>query len=99
HFLEAKTFRLRVRFLSLFSRRLVIKEVALIDPNVVWPQDAEGKWKLPRSKAIKSAAPRASRPNTRNQLLQNAGAQRPPVVAISPPGPAPAIQSNANTPS
>ena len=49
HFLEAKTFRLRVRFLSLFSRRLVIKEVSLINPNVVWPQDVEGKWKLPRS--------------------------------------------------
>ena len=35
HFLEAKTFQLRVRFLSLFSRRLVIKEVSLIKPNVV----------------------------------------------------------------
>src|SRR5262249_40686867 len=44
HFLEAKTFRLRVRFLSLFSRRLVIKEVALVNPTIVWPQDAEGKW-------------------------------------------------------
>ncbi len=49
HFLEARTFRLRVRFLSVFSRRLVIKEVALINPNVVWPQDAEGKWRLPSS--------------------------------------------------
>jgi len=49
HFLEAKTFRLRVRFLSLFSRRLVIKEISLVNPNVVWPQDAEGKWKLPSS--------------------------------------------------
>src|SRR6058998_2249553 len=39
HFLEAKTFRLRVRFLSLFSQRLVIKEVSLINPRVVWPQD------------------------------------------------------------
>jgi hypothetical protein len=47
YFLEARTFRLRVRFLSLFSRRLVIKEVALVKPNVVWPQDAEGKWRLP----------------------------------------------------
>src|SRR5437588_12993965 len=35
HFLEAKTFRLRVRFLSLFSRRLVIKELSLINPNGV----------------------------------------------------------------
>jgi AsmA-like C-terminal region/AsmA family len=47
HFLEASTFRLRVRFLSLFSKRLVIKEVSLVDPNVVWPQDAKGKWRLP----------------------------------------------------
>src|SRR5438132_5355333 len=52
HFLEAKTFRLRVRFLSLFSRRLVIKEVSLIKPNVIWPQDAEGKWRLPGSRKM-----------------------------------------------
>jgi hypothetical protein len=52
NFLEAKTFRLRVRFLSLFSRRLVIKEVSLINPNVVWPQDAEGKWRLPGSQEV-----------------------------------------------
>jgi len=52
HFLEAKTFQLRVRFLSLFSRRLVIKEVSLIKPNVVWPQDAEGKWRLPGSRKV-----------------------------------------------
>jgi len=54
HFLEAKTFRLRVRFLSLFSRRLVIMEVSLIKPNVVWPQDAEGKWRLPSSQTVQS---------------------------------------------
>jgi len=54
HFLEAKTFQLRVRFFSLFSRRLVIKEVSLIKPNVVWPQDAEGKWRLPGSRQVES---------------------------------------------
>ena len=54
HFLEAKTFRLRVRFLSLFSRRLVIKEISLVNPNVVWPQDAEGKWRLPSSGEVQS---------------------------------------------
>jgi len=102
HFLEAKTFRLRVRFLSLFSRRLVIKEVALVDPNVVWPQDAEGKWKLPRSRATKTAAPHVSQLKTRNQLPRAAQApqtQRPPVVPISPAGPAPGIQSLMNSPS
>src|SRR5262249_26235991 len=54
YFLEAKTFRLRVRFLSLFSQRLVIKVVSLINPRVVWPQDAEGKWRLPSAQAARS---------------------------------------------
>jgi len=50
-FLDAKTFRLRVRYPSLFSRRLVINVVSLINPRVVWPQDAEGKWRLPSAQA------------------------------------------------
>ncbi len=50
-FLEAKTFRLRVRYPSLFSQRLVINVVSLINPRVVWPQDAEGKWRLPSAQA------------------------------------------------
>ncbi|MBA3273780.1 MAG: AsmA family protein, partial [Chthoniobacterales bacterium] len=46
-FLQADTFRLRIRFVSLFSRRLVIKEVALVRPNVHWVQNSNGKWRLP----------------------------------------------------
>ncbi len=46
-FLDAKTFRLRIRFFSLFAKRLVVKEVSLVDPTVVWPQNSEGKWRLP----------------------------------------------------
>src|SRR5215217_2538867 len=52
-FLEARTFRLRVRFLSLFSRRLVIKEVSLIGPRIVWPQNKQGKWRLPNARATR----------------------------------------------
>jgi hypothetical protein len=84
HFLEAKTFRLRVRFLSLFSRRLVIKEVALINPNIVWPQDAGGKWKLPSSPRTRKAAPTVSRPEGESESAQTTGAQSAPVVAITP---------------
>src|SRR5437773_848182 len=51
YFLEAKTFRLRVRYPSLFSQRLVFNVVSLINPRVVWPQDAEGKWRLPSAQA------------------------------------------------
>jgi hypothetical protein len=46
-FLTAKTFRLRIRFSSLFGQRLVIKEISLINPDVVWAQNADGKWRLP----------------------------------------------------
>ena len=46
-FLTAKTFRLRIRFSSLFQQRLVIKEISLINPDVVWAQNADGKWRLP----------------------------------------------------
>src|SRR5205085_8250827 len=46
-FLEAKSFHLHIRFIPLFSRRLIIKEVSLLGPNVVWAQNAEGKWRLP----------------------------------------------------
>src|SRR3984893_1613711 len=57
NFLEAKTFRFRVRVLPLFSRRLVIKEIAVVDPHVVWPQDADGKWSLPETSAARREAP------------------------------------------
>src|SRR5207244_12397028 len=48
HFLEARSFRLRVRFLSLFSRMLVIKAVLVVNTNEMCPQDARGQWRLPR---------------------------------------------------
>jgi type II secretion system protein N len=51
NFLEAENFALRIAFFSLFSKRLVFKEVSLIKPNVVWPQSPEGKWRLPDLRA------------------------------------------------
>ena len=46
-FLEARSFHLHVHLLSLFARRLVIKKVSLLSPSVVWPQNEDGKWRLP----------------------------------------------------
>jgi hypothetical protein len=46
-FLTAKTFRLRIRFSSLFGGHLVIKEVSLVNPEIVWAQNADGKWRVP----------------------------------------------------
>jgi type II secretion system protein N len=50
-FLEAKSFRLRPRLLPLLAKRLVIKDVSLVDPIVVWKQSSEGKWRLPPARA------------------------------------------------
>lgn len=61
NFLTANAFRLRVRFSSLFAQRLVIKEISLIDPDVVWAQNSDGKWRLP-SLPPDSASPPDSSP-------------------------------------
>src|SRR5207302_8645628 len=63
NFLEAKSFALRVAFFSLFSRQLVIKEVTLVNPNVVAPQNAEVKWRLPdlRGEQSKNGKPIAAK--------------------------------------
>ena len=67
-FLEARTFRLRVRFLSLFSRRLVIKEVSLVAPRVVWPQNKQGKWRLPTVRAPRPPGVSANEPPMPSQV-------------------------------
>jgi hypothetical protein len=81
HFLEARTFRLRVRFLSLFSQRLVIKDVSLVNPTIVWAQDAEGKWRLPRARKKEAPAVSANPP----QHVPAPRAPKEPVEPAAPP--------------
>jgi type II secretion system protein N len=50
-FLEAKNFRLRVKVRSIFWRPLVIKEIALNGPAVIWPQNGSGEWRVPMREA------------------------------------------------
>jgi hypothetical protein len=47
NFLQAQSFQLRVQFWSLFTDRLVIRQVSLVKPEVVWAQNSSGKWRLP----------------------------------------------------
>jgi hypothetical protein len=99
HFLEAKTFRLRVRFMSLFSRRLVIKEVALINPKIAWPQDAGGKWKLPSSEKAHASGPIISEPKVESESAQTSQTQTASVVAVTPPNlPSPPQAAAINEP-
>ena len=55
-FLQAQSFQLRVQFWSLFRDRLVIRQVSLIKPEVVWAQNAAGKWRLPAPPPEKTVA-------------------------------------------
>lgn len=79
-FLQAKTFRLRIDFPSLFSQRLVIKEISLVEPKVIWAQNANGSWRLPpptREPAPPKVATAAqSPPTTEPPAASAATAQR-----------------------
>ncbi|MEN3369346.1 MAG: AsmA-like C-terminal region [Verrucomicrobiota bacterium] len=98
-FLRAKTFRLRIRFSSLFSQRLVIKEISLIDPDVVWAQNSDGKWRLPSTEpAPPPAAPAKIEPPTppaspvkveQPAVVETPRAEAPP----SDPPPEPVMQN------
>jgi type II secretion system protein N len=91
-FLTAKTFRLRIRFSSLFSGHLVIKEVSLVNPEIVWAQNADGKWRIP------SVPPPIAPPKTASVETPVAPppapgekpvAVEPPVSSLPPSIPAP----------
>ena len=90
-FLEARTFRLRVRFLSLFSRRLVIKEVSLVGPKVVWPQNTEGKWRLPNT--------RSPRPHTLSTNQPSATSHADAEIEFVQTNTTPAVTNPASVPS
>ena len=77
-FLHAQTFRLRIRFGSLFAQRLVINEISLINPKVVWAQNEAGKWRLPSS----------LRADEGEAAPQPAIAEAPPPPPPEPPPPA-----------
>jgi type II secretion system protein N len=86
-FLTAKTFQLRIKFASLFSQRLVIKEISLINPEVIWAQNADGKWRVPstpQEPAITGPPPAKSEP---------AG----PPTTLARTGPVPAVEKKEQT--
>jgi type II secretion system protein N len=90
-FLTAKTFRLRIRFSSLFGGHLIIKEISLINPDVVWAQNADGKWRLPsvptepvRTTAVEKTAPVEAPPSSPPAVQEKVVAQEPPAKPAPP---------------
>jgi type II secretion system protein N len=101
NFLEAKNFGLRIAFFSLFSRRLVIKEVSLVNPSVVWPQNSDGKWRLPdlrreRPESIPKIAAKSGNPSP-HETENTALAAVSPATAIPSKQPRPQPNEKTNT--
>jgi type II secretion system protein N len=89
-FLTAKTFRLRIRFSSLFGGQLVIKEVSVINPEIVWAQGADGKWKFPSASRPPAPAPAVPLPQSVESAPVSPPVTEPkveaqPPAAVSPP--------------
>ncbi len=95
-FLQARHFQLRVRLGSIFWRPLVIKEVALIAPTVIWPQNESGKWRVPmveRPSEAQTQAEEEPTVSTPENLPEGTPPQKeskqtkPVVVESTPAGP------------
>jgi type II secretion system protein N len=97
-FLTAKTFRLRIRFSSLFGGQLVIKDLSLINPEIVWAQNADGKWRFP-SMPSPTPAPTIAPPESVTSApsppaITERKVEAPPNPATSaPPASVPPIES------
>jgi hypothetical protein len=101
-FLEARTFRLRVRFLSLFSQRLVIKDVSLVNPTIVWAQNAQGKWKLPGAQKKQASRASVNPPADISDSRMEHRDVEPgasPIVAVTPARPSPPPPPQVTVPS
>jgi type II secretion system protein N len=95
-FLQAKHFRLRVRWRSIFWRPLVIKEVALIAPAVIWPQNESGEWRVPMTETPSEAQVQAEEPTIPSPATLPESAspekERKPTKAVEGENAAPAPQ-------
>jgi len=108
-FLTARTFRLRIKFGSLFSQRLVIKEISLVDPEVVWAQNADGKWrvpsmaqdsapKVPPPEKIEAAPPPAAPASADGVAASDKKEQTPAVSSATGPEPPAPVEAEEEVP-
>lgn len=77
-FLEAKDFRLRVKVRSIFWRPLVIKDVALIEPSVIWAQNESGEWRVPMKESDSEVQAQPEAETSASAIPENRPAQTPP---------------------
>lgn len=83
NFLEASSFTASYRLLPLLEGKLIITEMQVENPKVIWRQDAKEKWKLPEpEKAAEIAREEAKAPTS---------APAPTSATPAPAGEAPVV--------
>jgi hypothetical protein len=77
--LEAAAFRARYRLSPLLQGKLVIYDMTVESPKIVWPQNAEGKWELPKpgQAAAKSAEAGPATPQPVEPALPKEHVEKP----------------------
>jgi hypothetical protein len=83
-FLEAESFYVRPRFSSLLRGHIEINQVAIVDPTVIWPQDANGKWRLPAAVVEETATVATEQTE---EALSAPNESAPAATASVPPSP------------
>lgn len=88
-FLAAKAFEMHAALSSLLSGKLVIRKVALVRPNVVWAQNADGRWRLPGEQPSSEPPPMPQTGVPPSVPLPTAEATEPaptpPTITLQPP--------------
>jgi type II secretion system protein N len=82
-FLEASSFRLMVRFDSIFRGPLVIKDVSLVKPQVTWAQNESGKWRLPSRVVAEQGTARPEKPQSPRVEGEPARTREPSTPSVS----------------
>ena len=94
NFLEAQSFQLRVNFWSLFRERLVIRQVLLVKPEVVWAQNSAGKWRLPELPPPPQI-PTPANPSSTASSGSPPPASSPAPIVAAPPNESPVAEASA----
>ena len=84
NFLEATSFTARYRLLPLLEGKLVIPEMRVENPKVIWAQNAEGKWVLPQPEEAAQVSLEASKVSAATPAPDTSGepaAEKAPKVA------------------
>lgn len=95
-FLTAKSFSARVSVPQLISKRIVVKQIRIEEPKMVWRQASDGRWHLPGSEPddIPEEKPRKRKKDRNVAKEQKPRAPEPaPLAAATAAPPAPGAPS------